>query len=164
MNAFANRAIGGGLERESNYVNCKLRFGGIEGIISINAAYKLIMKYCHKDSKLNDSKFLAKVEASGWYNLIRKQIQFAMEVVEVLHDKSKNALIHCADGWDRTSVLCSLTQILLDPYYRTIEGFEVLIEKDWISFGHKFDDRSGFFRSHSDEAKERAPVFINFCD
>jgi len=40
----------------------------------------------------------------------------------------------------------------------------VLIEKDWVSFGHKFEERSGFFKGHSDEAKERSPVFINFCD
>lgn len=39
----------------------------------------------------------------------------------------KNVLVHCSDGWDRTSQLCSLGQLLIDPYYRTIEGLAVLI-------------------------------------
>jgi hypothetical protein len=32
----------------------------------------------------------------------------------------KNVLVHCSDGWDRTSQLSSLSQLLLDPYYRTL--------------------------------------------
>jgi protein tyrosine phosphatase len=30
-------------------------------------------------------------------------------------------VVHCSDGWDRTSQIVSLAQIMLDPYYRTIE-------------------------------------------
>jgi hypothetical protein len=52
-------------------------------------------------------------------------------------------VVHCSDGWDRTSQIVALAQIMLDPYYRTIEGFIVLIEKDWLSFGHQFALRSG---------------------
>lgn len=50
-------------------------------------------------------------------------------------------MVHCSDGWDRTAQTCSLASLILDPHYRTIQGFQALIEKEWLSFGHKFNDR-----------------------
>lgn len=47
-------------------------------------------------------------------------------------------VVHCSDGWDRTCQLTSLAMLMLDGYYRTIRGFEVLLEKEWLSFGHRF--------------------------
>ena len=66
--------------------------------------------------------------------------------------------VHCSDGWDRTAQLSSLSQLLLDPYYRTIEGFGVLVEKDWLSFGHMFDKRCGSLDKRSTD--ETSPVFV----
>ena len=40
-------------------------------------------------------------------------------------NEKRSVLVHCSDGWDRTAQTCSLAGILLDPYYRTIHGFQV---------------------------------------
>lgn len=71
-----------------------------------------------------------------------------------------SCLVHCSDGWDRTAQLCSLSQLLLDPYSRTFDGFRMLVQKDWLSFGHKFYDRLGHV-SHPDE---ESPIFWQWLD
>ncbi|SCU65877.1 myotubularin, putative [Trypanosoma equiperdum] len=51
-------------------------------------------------------------------------------------------MVNCSDGWDRTPQVCALSQLLLDPYYRTVEGFLILVEKEFVAFGHPFATRS----------------------
>ena len=43
-----------------------------------------------------------------------------------------SCLVHCSDGWDRTTQTVALAALLLDPYYRTIRGFGVLVEREWV--------------------------------
>ena len=76
---------------------------------------------------------------------------------------NNSVLIHCSDGWDRTSQLSALTQILLDPFYRTINGFAVLIEKDWLSFGHQFALRNGLIKKGGGD-DQASPIFLQFLD
>ncbi|EAN86343.1 hypothetical protein C3747_78g23 [Trypanosoma cruzi] len=68
-------------------------------------------------------------------------------------DNRKNArlvIVNCSDGWDRTTQVCALTELLLDPYFRTVEGFITLLEKEFVSFGHPCLLRSSTLGSHSD--------------
>jgi hypothetical protein len=53
---------------------------------------------------------------------------------------------------------------MLDPFFRTVHGFAVLIEKDWCAFGHKFQDRHGHGLDASSLPDERAPIFVQFLD
>lgn len=110
-----------------------------------------------------EDNLLKKIENSGWLSHCSRVLSASVYVAEKMHIEKSSVLIHCSDGWDRTAQISSLSQILLDPFYRTIEGLAVLIEKDWCSFGYKFQDRCG----HSDiydspKADQRSPIFMQF--
>ena len=49
----------------------------------------------------------------------------AVTVAEVIERQRSSVLVHCTDGWDRTAQLTALAMLMLDPFYRTIQGFEV---------------------------------------
>jgi myotubularin-related protein 1/2 len=108
-------------------------------------------------------KWLSSVEATNYFQIQSNILQAVNAIVERLSVQKQNVLVHCTDGWDRTAQLCALAQLLLDGRYRTIRGFQVLIEKDWLSFGHMFGRRMGH---HSKDFKDdqRSPIFIQFLD
>ena len=57
--------------------------------------------------------------------------------------KGSTILLHCEDDAESVSILSALSKLCLDPYYRTLKGFQVLIEEDWLAFGFRFADRCG---------------------
>ncbi|KAK7234599.1 phosphatidylinositol-3,5-bisphosphate 3-phosphatase [Aureococcus anophagefferens] len=80
------------------------------------------------------------VHDSRWLNHVSLLLRGAVAVAD--HSAGGDpVLVHCSDGWDRTAQVCGLAQFLLDPYCRTIDGFGVLVEKDWCAFGHMFRER-----------------------
>lgn len=67
------------------------------------------------------SRWLVSLEETCWLSHISSIIKAALVIVKAVHDDWRPVLVHCSDGWDRTSQLASLSQLLLDPYYRTME-------------------------------------------
>ncbi|XP_003225571.2 myotubularin-related protein 6 [Anolis carolinensis] len=160
LNAMANRAAGKGYENEDNYSNIRFQFVGIENIHVMRSSLQKLLEVCGTRGLLvND--FLSGLENSGWLRHIKAVLDAAIFLAKAIAFESASVLVHCSDGWDRTSQVCSLGSLLLDPFYRTIKGFMVLIEKDWIAFGHKFSDRCGQLDG---DPKEISPVFVQFLE
>uniref|UniRef100_A0A8C1GMM8 Myotubularin related protein 8 n=1 Tax=Cyprinus carpio TaxID=7962 RepID=A0A8C1GMM8_CYPCA len=160
LNAMANRAAGKGYENEDNYSNIRFQFQGIENIHVMRSSLQKLLEVCSMKSP-SMSDYLTGLENSGWLRHIKSVMDAGMFLAKAVCEERASVLVHCSDGWDRTAQVCSLACILLDPYYRTIKGLMVLIEKEWISFGHKFSHRCG----HLDpDSKEVSPVFTQFLE
>ena len=147
VNAYAMQAVGLGSENMDNYRFATKVYLGIDNIHVMRDSLNKVIDAL-KESDLTplapNRDILAK---SGWIKHIANMLDGAGLIARQVGLQHSHVLIHCSDGWDRTSQLSALSQLCLDPYYRTLEGFIVLVEKDWLSFGHMFAHRSGFLSS-----------------
>lgn len=181
VNAIANRGRGGGFENPMYYENVQYMFLNIQNIHAMRGAQTKIFEACFPLP--DDAKWLKLLADSKWLYHIKQIIFAATSVADKIENHKASVLVHCSDGWDRTPQVTSLAMLMLDPYYRTIRGFEVLIEKEWCSFGHKFAQRTGgpadggIFLPSSlsaglvvngsgrlSNSDERSPVFLQFID
>ncbi|CAF2973142.1 unnamed protein product [Rotaria sp. Silwood2] len=161
INAVANRAAGKGYENEGYYSNMQFKFCPIENIHTMRGSLQKLLDVCEmKNPSMNQ--YLNALDNSSWLQHIKAVIDAAIFITRAIEIEKKNVLIHCSDGWDRTAQCCSLSSLLLCPYYRSIHGFRMLIEKEWLSFGHKFSDRCGHIRTNDN--KEQSPVFLQFIE
>ncbi|GAA5910526.1 hypothetical protein JCM6882_008546 [Rhodosporidiobolus microsporus] len=141
-NAYANSVKGAGTENMAYYKNCEKEYLGIDNIHVMRSSLTGVF------DALADAETTGRLDRSGlrrtsWLSHLTNILDGVLIIVRTVHINNSHALVHCSDGWDRTSQLSALPQICLDPFFRTARGLAVLIEKDWISYGHRFADRSG---------------------
>jgi hypothetical protein len=151
VSARANKVKGKGFEHSAYYSNCKMHFMNIPNIHKIRTSYEALKGITGKED------FLILLHNSKWMNYMKAVLVAAKAVADFLIFQRSSTLVHCSDGWDRTTQISSLSQLLIDPFYRTFHGFQVLICKDWLSFGHKFKDRSS-------NTSDGSPIFLQFLD
>jgi hypothetical protein len=134
--AKGNTLLGKGHEilgRIGGESRATLEFLDIPNIHTVRESHVLFVRACCAE---DDFQWFSALHDTSWLVHVRNLLRGAVNISQKLWDGDP-VLVHCSDGWDRTSQLCSLAQLLLDPFYRTIQGLEALIEKDWCSFGHQ---------------------------
>ncbi|TRZ02322.1 hypothetical protein DNTS_009719 [Danionella cerebrum] len=145
---------------KDNYSNIRFQFVGIENIHVMRGSLQKLLEVIGMRS-LSMTDYLVGMENSGWLRHIKAIMDAAIFLAKAVTVEGASVLVHCSDGWDRTAQVCALGSLLMDPYYRTIKGFMVLVEKDWISFGHKFADRCDQL---DPDPKEVSPIFTQFLE
>lgn len=59
---------------------------------------------------------------------------------------------------DLSCVVSCLAQLIIDPYFRTQEGFSFLVQREWTVMGHPFQRRNHLIQGTPDNDKA---IFFN---
>jgi limonene-1,2-epoxide hydrolase len=179
LNADVNRARGKGYERPQDYPNTQIAFMGIENIHAMRASLKAflaLMKprsphhaFAHGREDREEQGWLGELEKSGWIEYVRGVLRAAVTVTRHVHIGRSSVLVHCSDGWDRTAQVTAIAQLLLDGSFRSRDGFQRLVQKEWLDFGHQFALRLGSLAplekgTHSPSDEQLSPVFLQFVE
>jgi len=124
VNALANTLVGAGFEPLEWYEGCSRSFVNLENIHHIRSAFLRLS-----------------VDSSTWLGHTKRLLTATKTIVEAMQDHGESVLVHCSDGWDRTSQLVSLAKVCLNARYRTVSGLRELVQEDWLDAGHRFSER-----------------------
>ncbi|XGW22328.1 hypothetical protein V3C99_004950 [Haemonchus contortus] len=133
----------------------------------IASSFDRLRRYCSAESyeqfASRDKDWLARISQTGWLQIVSYCLSAAAEAIDSLVDHECSVIIYENNGLDISAVVSSLVQICCDRYYRTLEGLDSLIAKDWIALGHPFAHRLFGISGGTNEGVT-APTFLVFLD
>eukprot|EP00702_Spironucleus_salmonicida_P007889 EST49180.1 Myotubularin-related family protein [Spironucleus salmonicida] len=168
ISAIGNVLSGKGFESKSAYPFAQTYYCGIQNIHAIRDSQEIIAKglydYLSGKESAENMRDFSRIQdiiqqegtkseiyrvfySSKWFDHLQLILFSSNSIAQLITEQKQSVMVHCSDGWDRTSQLTSISMLLMDNYYRTIRGFLILIQKEWLSFGHMFATRNRQFAS-----------------
>lgn len=128
----------GGYETDESYPLWKRTNRHLDRYDQLYSSLCKLVEACRSDLT---SGWFTRLDSSGWYANARQAIHTASCIADELHNKNGCVIVHGADGLDNTLLVASLVKLILNAEYRTMKGFQMLIEGEWLSAGHPFAKR-----------------------
>ena len=63
---------------------------------------------------------MSTLDKSLWLHHVSAIIRTTCHVTNALDVEGRPVLVHCSDGWDRTTQIVALAMLMMDSHYRTI--------------------------------------------
>ncbi|XP_053282214.1 myotubularin-related protein 10 [Pleuronectes platessa] len=131
-------------------------------IQDIQCAFVKVRHICVIDPfEESEERWLTSIENSRWLEHVRAFLKHSAEIVYTLDGKNSSVILQEEEDRDLNCVVSSLVQLMLDPQYRSLTGFQSLVQKEWVMAGHRFLDRCNHLKKND---KVESPLFMLFLD
>ncbi|XP_008308267.1 myotubularin-related protein 10 isoform X2 [Cynoglossus semilaevis] len=133
----------------------------LPNIQDIQSAFLKVRNICVIEPfEESEERWLSSIENSRWLEYVRAFLKQSAEIVYFLDGRNSSVILQEEEDRDLNCVVSSLVQLMLDPHYRSRNGFQSLVQKEWVMAGHRFLDRCNHLKKNDKES----PVFMLFLD
>ncbi|XP_073978652.1 myotubularin-related protein 10-B isoform X2 [Rhodnius prolixus] len=130
----------------------------------IHFSYNKLRELCTpediKQFWIQDQHFLSILENTKWLQFVSACLNKALAAAKTLY-RDVTVVLQEVDGRDMCCVISCLTLLLVDAHFRTVHGFQSLVQREWVIMGHPFCTRLAHVYSTE---SNKSPVFLLFLD
>ena len=120
-----------------------------------------------KEVEEKEKTYFSSLESSGWLSNLATALDKAREVAETVL-KGKTVVLVETEGRATAFLISSLAMIILSEDFRTREGLERLILRNWINLGYQFSKHHTLTAPAGSDSKSSksclCPLFLLFLD
>ncbi|XP_064028816.1 myotubularin-related protein 9-like isoform X1 [Pogoniulus pusillus] len=157
------RMSGGGTEPKSFYPKWRRLHRPLERGRPLQESFIKLVEACN-DSSISMDRWLSRLDSCRWLSHVKAALSTACLAAQCLDREKVSVLVHGAEGTDTTLLVTALAQLILEPSCRTLQGFQGLLQREWIEAGHPFHLRCAHSAYSHARLKQEAPLFLLFLD